>query len=181
MGEAKQRLLDAAVTFFAEHGVSDLSMRQIAAELGTSHRMLIYHFGSKDGLLSEVVRTVEAQQRAVLDELLADGALPPAEQARRFWVRLLEPAALYGRLFFELSGQALQGRPHTAALREGLIDMWLDPLTELALRAGVAPERARAHARLNLAAARGLLFDLLATGDREGVQDAVELLISLYD
>ncbi|MDT7648160.1 MAG: hypothetical protein QOC75_5160, partial [Pseudonocardiales bacterium] len=44
------------MTYFGTRGISDLSLRQLADALGTSHRMLIYHFGSKEGLLTEVVR-----------------------------------------------------------------------------------------------------------------------------
>ena len=47
----KQELLDAAIDYVAEHGMADTSLRQIAAAIGTSHRMLIHYFGSKEGLL----------------------------------------------------------------------------------------------------------------------------------
>ena len=46
----------AAMEYVAEHGVGDLSLRGLAAALGTSHRMLSYHFGSREGLLIEVIR-----------------------------------------------------------------------------------------------------------------------------
>ena len=46
----RQRLLDAVVTYFTEEGLADESLRRIAEAIGTSHRMLLYHFGSKDGL-----------------------------------------------------------------------------------------------------------------------------------
>ena len=65
--DTRERLLAAAVDYAAEHGLADLSLRSLAAGLGTSHRMLIFHFGSKEGLLVEVVRAVEAQQRALLE------------------------------------------------------------------------------------------------------------------
>ena len=178
----RERLLDAAVAHAAEHGLGELSLRQLAAALGTSHRMLVYHFGSKEGLLVEVVRAVEARQREALAELAADAHLPLAEQARRMWRRLADPALwAHERLFFEIYGQALQGRPHTAALLDGIVDAWLGPLTELHAALGLPPGQARAAARLGLAATRGLLLDLLATGDRAGADEAMELLIRLYE
>ena len=178
--DPRQRLLAAARQYVAAHGIGDLSLRRLASGIGTSHRMLIYHFGSKEGLLAEIVREVEREQRAALDLLLADSSLTPAEQARRFWDRLIGPATENAGLFFELVGQALQGRPNTAALRDQLVDMWLDPLVEVYVRAGQTPEHARAVARLGLAASRGLLLDLLATGDREGVDAAMDLLIDAF-
>ena len=56
-------------------------MRGLAAALGTSHRMLIYHFGSREGLLIEVIRAVEAQQRAALAQMLLDTDASPADTA----------------------------------------------------------------------------------------------------
>ena len=51
----RERLLAAAAEHIAAHGSSDLTLRGLAADIGTSHRMLIYHFGSKEGLLVDVV------------------------------------------------------------------------------------------------------------------------------
>jgi len=182
MTSARQRLLDATVDHVAAHGIGDLSLRQLAAALGTSHRMLVYHFGSKDGLLVEVVRTVEERQRQALAELAADPDLPLPEQARRLWRRLADPALWpHERLFFELYGQALQGRPHTTALLDGIVDSWLKPLTDLWVAHGVPAGTARATARLGVAVTRGLLLDLLATGDRDGVDEAMELFIAGYE
>jgi AcrR family transcriptional regulator len=170
----RERLLAAAVEYFAEHGIGDHSLRALATELGTSHRMLIYHFGSREGLLAEVVRVVEDQQRAALSALRPDGDV--LDQSLRFWTQVADEALRYGRLFFELSAHAMQGRPHTEALRGDLIGRWLPPLTDLFVRAGVPASAAPAYARLGLAAARGLLFDLLITGDRVGVDEAAHLL-----
>ncbi len=60
-GTARERLLDSVIQHFAADGLADQSLRRIAEAIGTSHRMLLYHFGSKDGLLLEVVRAVEAR------------------------------------------------------------------------------------------------------------------------
>jgi AcrR family transcriptional regulator len=174
---ARERLLDKVVAHLTEHGVGDVSLRTLAAGIGTSHRMLLYHFGSREGLLSAVVDRVERAQRDSLAELIADADADAdaAELGRRYWARVTEAALIYGPLFFELSGQAMQGRPHAAALRGSLIRTWLEPLAELWRRAGYGPAEAAARARLGLAVARGLLFDLLITGDRAGVDAAMEL------
>jgi len=49
--QARERLLAAAVGHALDSGIADLSLRQLAAAIGTSHRMLLYHFGSRQGLL----------------------------------------------------------------------------------------------------------------------------------
>jgi AcrR family transcriptional regulator len=80
--EIRQRLLDRAVQYVAENGIGDVSLRQLAAALGTSHRMLIHHFGSKQGLWIEIVRAVEERQRGVLSDIIPDPARPSKEAMR---------------------------------------------------------------------------------------------------
>ncbi|WP_410790466.1 TetR/AcrR family transcriptional regulator [Kribbella sp. C-35] len=174
---SRASLLGDAVEHFAKNGIGDASLRSIATSIGTSHRMLIYHFGSREGLLAEVVRTVEQQQRDLLATL---SDLPVEQQAEEFWRRVTEAALIYGPLFFELSAHAMQDLPHTESLKADLINVWLPPLIELCVRAGIPPAEAPAYARLGLAASRGLLFDLLLTGDRAGVDEASALLNRLF-
>jgi len=85
----------------------------------------------------------------------------------------------YEKLFFEVYTQALRGRPHTVDLLDGIVESWLDPVADLA-RDGVPPGTARAAARLGVAVTRGLLLDLLATGDREGVDAAMDVFLRMY-
>ncbi|RKT52916.1 TetR/AcrR family transcriptional regulator [Saccharothrix australiensis] len=174
---ARARLLAAVVEHLAATGVGELSLRRLAAEIGTSHRMLIYHFGSKEGLLVAVVRAVEDNQRALLASLRD---LDHAELGRAFWRALTDPALrAHERLFFELYGQAAQGRPGTTALLDGIVESWVEPLAELERARGRPPEEARTRARLALAVARGLLLDLVATDDERGVTAAMDLFLDL--
>ncbi|MGI5151214.1 TetR/AcrR family transcriptional regulator [Plantactinospora sp. CA-294935] len=181
-GEAREQLLSRVVDRMAEQGASAPSLRRLAADLGTSHRMLIYHFGSKEGLLVEVVREMERRQREALATLEFDPADSPAEIIRSMWRRVSDPALWpYERLFFELYGQAVQDRPGTGTLLEGIVQSWLDLNVELAARRGVPAELARTHARLGLAVIRGLLLDLLATGDRAGTDAALDAFAVGYE
>src|SRR4051812_4131127 len=175
---ARERLLAAAMDHVAQHGVGNLSLRGLAAALGTSHRMLIYHFGSREGVLIEVIRRVEAQQRAALAELLLDEDAPPAETMRRMWRRVADPALWPNeRLFFEVYAQALQGRSHAEPLLDGIVDLWVEPLARIAVARGEDEARARTEVRLGIAVTRGLLLDLLATRDRAAVDAAMERYI----
>ncbi|MGH3319760.1 MAG: TetR/AcrR family transcriptional regulator [Streptosporangiaceae bacterium] len=178
----RRRLLDATVDYLGDHGAAGVSLRQVAAGIGTSHRMLIYHFGSKEGLLVAVVQAMEAQQREVFDQLTLDQDAPPGQIARAFWRHLRDPALRpYVRLFFEMYGKAVQGHPRTVALLDGLVEAWLEPLTAWGARHGIPAEQARAYARLGIATPRGLLLDLLATGDEDGVDAAMESFIAAYE
>jgi AcrR family transcriptional regulator len=176
--QPRQRLLDAAVAHALAHGVGDLSLRELAAAIGTSHRMLIYHFGSKAGLFGEIIRAVEAAQRQVFGDL-ADAGLSMQDAARAYWRQVSDPSMWpQERLFFELYGQALQGRPGTAELLDGIVDSWIEPMAAYATAHGTPVATARVDARLNVAVVRGLLLDLLATGDRAAVDAAFELYLS---
>ena len=177
----RERLLAAAVARAAQGGISAASLRQIATDLGTSHRMLIYHFGSKEGLLVAVVQEVERRQRETFTQIDVAGATA-SEAMRRMWRRLAHPSLWpHERLFFEMYGQALQGRPGTEALLEGIIDSWVETGTAMAIQMGIPAEVARAQARLGVAVIRGLLLDLLATGDRAGVDAALEQFIAMSE
>jgi AcrR family transcriptional regulator len=137
--------------------------------------MLIYHFGSREGLLAEVTREVEARRRAVMTATY-DADLPPLEAAARYWEDTVEATLRYGPLFFELAAHAMQGREHAAALREDLVAAWLPSITDLCRAIGIPEEQAPTHARLALGAARGLLLDLLVSGERDEVAKAADLL-----
>jgi AcrR family transcriptional regulator len=168
--QPREHLLAAAVRQALDGGIADLSLRQIAATIGTSHRMLIYHFGSREGLLVAVTQAVEEQQRAALLESGVTSLDP-----RTAWQRLSDPALWpQERLFFELYAHALLGRPGTEGFLDGIVENWVAPIAERLARAGADERTARADARLSVAVARGLLLDLLATKDRAGVDDAFE-------
>src|SRR5262244_2295513 len=172
--QARERLLAAAVGHALDTGIADLSLRQIAAAIGTSHRMLIYHFGSREGLLVAVTQAVEEQQRAAL---LESGLTP--QDARRSWRRLSDPKLWpQERLFFELYAYTLRGRPGTEGFLDGIVESWVAPVAAARVQAGADEQTARADARLGVAVVRGLLLDLLATGDRAGVDEAYERFLA---
>jgi AcrR family transcriptional regulator len=155
-------------------GISDKSLRAIAELAGTSHRMLIHHFGSREGLLVEVIREVEQRQRDALAELRSEPGDDPAERGRRFWEHLRSPElAAQERLFFEVYGQALQGRRWAQPLLDGIVEDWVGPVAEMLIADGAPPESARIIARLSVAVSRGLLLDVLATGEEEEVDAAM--------
>jgi AcrR family transcriptional regulator len=177
---AKQRLLAAATEHIAGSGLSDLTLRGLAAAIGTSHRMLLYHFGSKEGLLVEVIKLVEQRPRDALAQLEFGDDHTAAGITRAFWTRLSAPELVANeRLFFEIYGQALQGRPGTAELLDGIVDSWIAPVVELLAGLGFPNEHAAAQARLGVAVTRGLLLDLLATGDKAACDAALEQYIRL--
>ena len=165
----RAELLAAAIGYVAEHGLGEASLRQIAGASGTSHRMLIYHFGSKRGLASAIIGAIQQAQLESLHRLLGDPAVTPADAAWRFWELVTDNAMTFGPLFFELAADAMRGhdREPMAVLA---VRMWLEPLAALWRRGGAPVDRAERLARISLAVANGLLLDALLTGDRDTVR-----------
>ena len=170
----RDRLLEAAIEYFADNGIGDVSLRQLAAAIGTSHRMLIYHFGSREGLLTAVVEVLEAGEKQILHDLLADEESDGRVLAWRFWSHIADVGDVYGPLYYELASHAMRTDDLTEPLRIPNVEMWVEALMELWQREpGLGEAEARAQSRLNLAVARGLLHDLLLTRDRKHVDEAM--------
>jgi AcrR family transcriptional regulator len=175
----RDRLLAGATAYIAQHGFADVSLRELAAALGTSHRMLIYHFGSKAQLFVEIIRAFETEQRLMIGAFAADPGLSRAEVMRRVWAQVSAPAAAdQVRLFFQVCGQALSGEEAGRGLLEGIISDWLEPMVDVERSRGTPAAAARAEVRIGVALMRGLLLDLLATGDRQGVDAAFERFLA---
>jgi|SRR5689334_1332445 len=170
---ARDQLLGRVVDHLLDRGVGDASLREIAAAIGSSHRMLIYHFGSRDGLLSAVVEEVERRQGERLQELSSGTPDKVIMAMHRQLARPeLDPLE---RLFFELYGRALQGDPAARQLLDPGVHDWLDAITDLYQRFGFSRREARSEATLALATARGLLLDRLATGEAKRIDAAARV------
>jgi AcrR family transcriptional regulator len=172
--ERRDDLLRRVVRAAADGGLARRSLRDLAAQVGTSHRMLIHHFGSRDGLLIAVVEAVERDQNERLGELPDDAA----EAIRASWRRVSVPSLWpIERLFFECYARGAQGEPPFDRLVPALVEQ---TLAAVSTRADVAADdEGRAGARLGLAVMRGLLLDLVATGDRNATDRALELYASM--
>ncbi len=178
---AKAHLLEAVIAHFTVDGLGDQSLRQIATAVGSSHRMLLYHFGSKSGLLVAVAQAVEArtmtQAEGISERLGArtDDALLEA------WDLVADPAlGDFERLFFALFGRGLQGDEGIRPLLKENIEGWIAANVALGAALGIPEDVAAVHGRLGVAVTRGLLMDLLATGDRKGVDAAMKAFARNY-
>jgi AcrR family transcriptional regulator len=170
-GGRRQELLEALIEAFARGGIGDRSLRDVAAAVGTSHRMLLHHFGTRDELLLAIVQEVERRQAATLVDLPDD----PAQAVAAMWADLRRPELRpFERLFFECYARAAQGETPYVRLLPEAVDGWLAAADEQT-GGRVDP----ALARLGLAVTRGLLLDLVATDDEAGVDAAAAAFTDL--
>jgi AcrR family transcriptional regulator len=174
-------LLELAYQYAVSRGRADLSLRPLAKAVGSSPRVLLYLFGSKDGLVRALLARARADELALLDEALReraradDGADDLAAVAGRIWSWLADDSRR-GLLTLWVDGYARSlaepGGPWAGFAAATVAD-WL------AVLAAAQPPRHRdtgaglAERTLVLAVLRGALLDLLATGDTVRVTSAV--------
>lgn len=181
----RAELLELAYRYVMERGRTDITLRPVAAAIGSSPRVLIYLFGSKDGLIKALLA------RARADEITSLGAIRPGgrpgaaglpEAGERVWGWLREPARRpllrlwldgYSRSLSEPDG------PWSGFARATVAD-WL------ALLAAAQPEERResadglAERTALLALLRGALIDLLATDDEDRTTAAVRRQLAAF-
>lgn len=176
--ERRAALLDACTRHVLDRGISGLSITSLAAAAGTSARMLVYHFGSKDQLVTEVLREARRRQQALFGELLQPrSGVPYPGVLRAAWRELTSPAAMpYHRLFRELHDLPTESSPWKGFPAHATDD-WLAVVIGGLQAAGY--EDPQVAATLIVAAARGLLLDLQITSGRERANAAFDALIDL--
>ena len=168
----REVMLSKVVEWFTANGVLDTSMRTLAAGIGTSNRMLNYHFGSREQLLAAVIERVCEAERDALDRFVSE-IDDPVEAGREYWIHIADAAQVFAPLFYELSAHAMRGKDYAEDLRRVLTDAWLSGFTEGFARV-TSPEYAEQLGRLCLAVGRGVLFEMALTGDRAAADSAVD-------
>ena len=159
----RDRLLDVTVGFVRERGVLSWSLRELATACGTTHNHLLYHFGSREQLLVDVMLEIRRRDRVDFAAMSPDTSL--AHYVKDGFAFLAaEDRVADMRIFFYVLGLALQD-PSMDRFFEDIVFGVVDVDGESAQQ--------RARRRVALAAMRGLFLDLLATDDRTGVEAAV--------
>ena len=154
----RAELADAATDHALEHGLIGLSLRPLAASLGTSDRMLLYHFRDKDDLVATVLRVSNDRSVGLIE------AIPPRRGVRAAVVGLWE-ATTSGqlercqRLYVEAAALGLLGRePYVTVVREAN-ERWVSTMADHLVASGADRRRARRAVTLLDAAFMGLQLD----------------------
>lgn len=172
-------LREAILRYLLKHGVTDLSLRPLAKAVGSSPRGLLYHFGSKEKLLTDAIGELRQRQHSLFREMEADSF---AEAGRQIWKQISSPIAEpEWRLFFELYGIALRQPKRYQQFLQSAVDDWLVFSTEQLRNAGYPASDARLLATVMVAGLRGFLMDLYATQDRPRVNRAVAAWLKSLD
>lgn len=176
----RRELLDLAYRYVLEHGMSELSLRPLAAAIGSSPRVLLYLFGSKEGLVAALLDRARQEELAMLADLRhAVGDRPPGLHAvaGRVWHWLSADAhrALLALWLESYARSLVEPDGPWAGFARATVTDWLDLLSAAQPPAERRTARGRARRTLVLAVLRGAVLDLLATGDTRRVDAAVRL------
>ncbi len=170
----QEELLERAYRYALQHGLAGLSLRPLAAAVGSSPRVLLFLFGSKDGLVQALLGRARTDEMALLDQAGARGDLASVVRATWNWLaaadhrRLLTLwAEAYARSLTEPDG------PWSGFAGQTVED-WLAVLAAAQPAGHRASSAGAAERSLALAVLRGALLDLLATGDADRTTAAVD-------
>lgn len=178
----REALLARILDYVCDHGISELSLRPLAKAVGSSPRVLLYYFKSKDALLVEVMNAARSRQAAQLANVKFTSGLSAREICSLCWQIISEERyeSLY-RLFLETFAIALVAPERFPGFVDRAIGDWLAFVAAPSIAAGAPREDALAFATMIVAGFRGFLMDLVATHDRERVNRAVALWLDAID
>ena len=172
----RDELLERAYGYALKHGVADISLRPLAAAVGSSPRVLLFLFGSKAELVQALLARARRDELALLERAraAAAGERDLAAVAAELW-EWLAAEEHRGLLKLWVEGYARSlidaGEGPWAGFARATVADWLELLGEVP---GDVTERT-----LILAVLRGGLLDLLATGDVARVGAAVQRQLEL--
>ncbi|WAU82694.1 TetR/AcrR family transcriptional regulator [Streptomyces sp. Qhu-G9] len=178
-GSARERLLARLLDAFGEAlPPPEMSLREIAARIETSHALLRYHFGSLAGVLAAMLTAQRSRDNEVLLEAAQQGTFDDFVVAIwRTYTRSEQLSRVRG--FFHVVGLAVY-RPEDFREFVESIDDLTAMLSSLAEREGLDAKEAREVASVTIAAIRGLLLqEVLTPGTRS--EDAVTLILRMSE
>ena len=176
MSTRKATLLESLIAYLVKRGVADVSLRPMAAAVGTSARLLIFHFGSKERLLVEVFVEMQARLQRSLRDLLDEPNPARSAPLRLFWDWALKDANFaYLRVLYLLHVLAAQDpKTYGKYLKRNSLN-WLE-----SVQAVLQPsQRSPTLATLIVAVFDGLFIEVMSTGDRRRASAAIDEFIAL--
>jgi AcrR family transcriptional regulator len=176
--DRRRELVEGATDYALEHGLVGLSLRPLAAALGTSDRMVLYHLGSKDQLLVEIIRC--STDRSVEELRTLPPSASPARAVHDQWrLRTGAHQSRCERLYVEASTLGLFGREPYASAVAASNARWMGAVSEHLVASGVPRDRVDTVAPLVDAAFMGFELDLPL--DRAEAESGVAALASAVE
>ncbi|MGW5309637.1 TetR family transcriptional regulator [Nocardia thailandica] len=175
MTDRRDEILDATLADFARHGLVDFTLRGLAGRIGTSARMLVHYFGTREQLLAAAFAE---HRRRMRDQLAAVPDRAPADTAAAAWSGMTAPEQQghFTVMFHLLAAGLTPDAPERPTAGEAVL-AWVDYATDLLVAAGRPPGPARVDATVLASGLKGILLDRLVTGDVARCDAAAHRLI----
>lgn len=174
MNDRRAELLDAATDHVLGHGLIGLTLRPLAAAIGTSDRMLVYHFGSRDQLVSRIVTT--ANERAVVAIRSLPPAADPGAAVRQLWAAYqTSPLSSCLDVYCQAACEGLLGREPYLSEARAANERWIEALHDHFARSGTPSSRVVRVVSLVDAALYGFHLDLITDRPDEMAQGIEDL------
>jgi AcrR family transcriptional regulator len=171
----RDEVLELAYRYVLDRGMTGLSLRPLAAAVGSSPRVLLFLFGSKDELVRALLARARADELELLDRLRGSGDVVAAVWR---WLAADEHRPLL-RLWAEGYARSLvEPDGPWAGFARATVEDWLALLASAQAPAVRDTDAGVAERTLTLAVLRGALLDLLATDDTERTTAAVHRHLS---
>ncbi|WP_326624537.1 TetR/AcrR family transcriptional regulator [Streptomyces sp. NBC_01762] len=176
-------LLRRVRSYVLRNGLASLSLRPLARELGTSDRMLLYYFGTKERMVAEALSLDDRRPLLRLRHVRNSADAPEDAAGLRslleeLWEEFHSPdRQAVMPLQFELMTASVLHPDRYGPLMHDLITEWTDLFTPLLARLDMSDERARNEATLVVDAILGLLYGSLADGDWDRAAAAFHTLL----
>lgn len=168
--DRRSALLEKIVDHVLEHGIADLTLRGLSATTGSNNRMLLYYFGSRDGIIVAALPAA-AQRFPKVESLLTiidDPSLDTGQRLETAWAAIAHPSNLpFHRLFFEVFGLAAFERGAFEDVLTTIGTEWAAHVRASFVRDGFDDDDALLAASEVVALWRGLQATLISTGDHD--------------
>ncbi|MBB2169018.1 TetR/AcrR family transcriptional regulator [Gluconacetobacter aggeris] len=177
--DLRPRLLEQIIAYVIANGVADFSVRTVAAAIETSHRTILYHFGSREQLLCTVFDTIRETGSVALDAALPQQG-DPQRIFKAAWRYLAQPRMRPTLcLFYEMYAIATRDPDRFGDYARRTAHFWLTTASARFSNAGASPEAARLLGGMTIAMLRGATLELAATGEVERLTEAVDAFLDL--
>jgi AcrR family transcriptional regulator len=156
--DERERLLALTAEYLLEHGVIDLRLRTLGDAIGSSHRVLLYYFESRERLITEALdaaaRTASVRDATLLGPRGDDPDV--AAELVRVWKLI--------RLFFQVVAAAIHDATKYGVFLDSLHTEWSGAYRGYLHSHGVPTEAAAELAGEIIGLQRGLQFELAVGG-----------------
>ena len=177
---ARERILDAAIEVLKADGYAGLTIAKVAARAGESKPLVVYHYGSKQGLVQAAGRSIA--------ELITDEVLDAIDSATTVEAvvrgvdagveRILDDDERVARLYFDLAAVSVV-EPEVRRTIAEVNDQWREVLVRLLTEAsdGLTTARARILTVMVISGMQGMTLERIERGATPERKRARELFI----